>query len=218
MSFFLNTFCPLAATKPGREASENHGLPPFIDGSIRREPDFEHEFPAISCLCRSDKFAPRLRPGDTIAYISQKARYGKPTAHRRLAAILRVTRTLPSHAAGAEWYRARGLALPSNCHVKDNDPQPLDWSHRRNPETRHLPDDERLRRWDASYRMRARQFPIFVICRSVLVDTSWQAPIVHDEDLIAVFGRIPGTQNPGKYADRWLDALVAQLQISLIAV
>ena len=41
---FLNTYAALVATPAGREASKRFGLPPFIDGSIRREPDLEAVF------------------------------------------------------------------------------------------------------------------------------------------------------------------------------
>lgn len=74
--FYLNTYVPLAASKAGRDASDRYKIAPFVDGSIRREPDLEHPFPAITCLCRADKFAPRLIPGDIVAYMLRKDRYG----------------------------------------------------------------------------------------------------------------------------------------------
>ena len=42
---FLVTYAPLVATAAGRTASENRGIAPFVDGSIRREPDLEQPFP-----------------------------------------------------------------------------------------------------------------------------------------------------------------------------
>ena len=54
-NYYLNSYAPLVSTAAGRKAWELHELPPFIDGSIRREPDLEHEFPSISCLCRAGK-------------------------------------------------------------------------------------------------------------------------------------------------------------------
>ena len=103
-SFFLNSYVPLVASKPGRDASKLYGIEPFVDGSIRREPDLEHEFPAISCLCRADKFAPRLQAGDIVAYMLRKDRYGQKRAQRSLTAVLRVLHMFPSHAAAAKWY------------------------------------------------------------------------------------------------------------------
>lgn len=59
--FYLVTYRPLAYSVAGRKAAEAHGIPPFVDGSIRREPDLESAYPSISCLCRTARFAPRLR-------------------------------------------------------------------------------------------------------------------------------------------------------------
>jgi len=75
--YFLTTYTPLVATKDGRVASEKHGIPPFVDGSIRREPDLEHAVPSISCLCRAGKFAPRFQVGDIVGYMTCKGRYGE---------------------------------------------------------------------------------------------------------------------------------------------
>lgn len=49
---YVNSLRPLAAAPEGMDALAKHGLPPFADGSIRREPDLEHPVPAITCLCR----------------------------------------------------------------------------------------------------------------------------------------------------------------------
>jgi hypothetical protein len=72
---FLAAFRPMVITKAGRDASARFGLPPFIDGSIRREPDLESPYPSISALCRGALFAPRLRPGDRVAFITVKGAY-----------------------------------------------------------------------------------------------------------------------------------------------
>jgi hypothetical protein len=50
VAWFYNSFRPLLNTREGRAAIERFGLPPFIDGSCRREPDFQSEFPSISGL------------------------------------------------------------------------------------------------------------------------------------------------------------------------
>ena len=73
---YLVSYAPLVSSKTGREVSRLHSIPPFVDGSIRREPDLQHKYPSVSCLCRTDKFAPRLRVGDFVAYLTQKRRYG----------------------------------------------------------------------------------------------------------------------------------------------
>src|SRR5947209_124408 len=131
--FFLNSYHPLVATRLGRDAARTHGIPPFVDGSIRREPDLEHEMPGISCLCRCDKFTPRLCPGDTVGYMTVKARYGGVAMlHRRLTAVLRVSKVFASHREAAAWYSGHGVPLPNNCLVPGNPAKRLDQSHGRN--------------------------------------------------------------------------------------
>lgn len=210
---YINSFTPLVASKAGRQACERFGHPPFIDGSIRREPDLEHDHPSISCLCRADKFAPRLRIDDVIIYMTQKRTYGGSSAHRRLAAILRVQQLFKTHGDAAKWYRSLGLPLPGNCIVKSNPPLSVRHSHRIN-EHRKIEDDARFtKRWDIGYQRRARQFPSFVVCEPVFRCLDWSAPQVRDEDLLAVFDRIPGTQNPGALDIRLFSVLVERLNI-----
>jgi len=124
--YFLNTYTPLVATKDGRAASHAHDILPFVDGSIRREPDLEHQHPSISCLCRAGKFAPRLRVGDIVGYMTCMGKWGGlPDRHHRLTAVMQATVVLPLHEEAACWYRERGLPLPSNCMVPGNLPKPL---------------------------------------------------------------------------------------------
>jgi hypothetical protein len=70
---FLATFHPLIRTSRGRKAVQEYRLPPFIDGSCRREPDFESPFPSITAICRAGNFAPRLRVDDQVVYLTVKA-------------------------------------------------------------------------------------------------------------------------------------------------
>jgi hypothetical protein len=213
--FYLNSYRPLVATPAGRQASHTRGIPPFVDGSIRREPDLEHPLPAISCLCRADKFAPRLRVGDTVAYVTVKDRYvaGQPP-QRRLTAVLRVVRLFPAHAEAAEWYAAQGLALPNNCLVRGNRPKPLAESHRHHRHGGCLAGDALLRRWDAGYRARCARFGTFVVCEAMFRDLSWDAPVVEDRHLLEAFGRLPGTRNPGALPAGGLTRLMALLGIA----
>jgi hypothetical protein len=212
--YFLNTYTPLVATSAGRAASETYGILPFVDGSIRREPDLEHEYPSISCLCRVGKFAPRLRVGDIVGYMTCKGRWGGlPDPHRRLTAVLEVWFVMPSHGAAARWYSDRGLSLPSNCMVPGNVPKPLDQSHRKHRERNRLGDDRLIRRWDAEYRRRASLYPVFVVCRPVFRDLSLGAPVIDEECLRSVFGRVPGTQNPGVVAGEAFRGLLEMIGV-----
>jgi hypothetical protein len=207
-SLYLNTFAPLAMLRHGREAASKHGLPPFIDGSIRREPDFQHERPAITCLCRAGKFVPRLRVGDHVAYMTKKAVYSDRVPSRRLVAVLRVDEIVADHKALAAWYRRKRLPLPSNCMVPGNPHQPLNKSHRATVYSR-CGDGECATKWDAQYEARARKHPVAVICTTLHLWLDWDAPVIHDSDLRNVFGRVPATENPGSLD---LDLLTPLLQ------
>lgn len=196
-NYYLNSYAPLVASAVGRLASRERGIPPFVDGSIRREPDLEHELPAISCLCRADKFAPRLRVGDTVAYMTRKAAYGTGAPHRRLTAVLLVRSIFESHQDAAEWYREQGMALPNNCMVPGNSHKPLEHSHRLHEDRSSLNDEKLCRRWDGQYRLRASRYGSFVVCHKLFCDLTWDSPIADEDDFFTAFGRVPGTRNPG---------------------
>jgi hypothetical protein len=161
-------------------------LPPFIDGSCRREPDFESAFPSISALCRGANFAPRLQRNDTAVYITTKGRWlGYPEPHWRLVAVLRARERFESHEDAARWYRDQGLPLPSNCWVDGNSPIPYE---------RTVQDSPR-ETWDRGYRVRARRWPIFLATDALFLEL-WQPPIVTEARMVEIFGRIPTTLTP----------------------
>jgi hypothetical protein len=114
---FVNTFTPLCRTVAGQEAIKRFGLPPFIDGSIRREPDLEHPQPSISCLCRAGKFAPRLKVDDHVLYLTQKGCYGNVRErYWRLVAVLRVKQIFKSHEAAAKVISKMGATTSQQLH------------------------------------------------------------------------------------------------------
>ena len=123
MKIFLNSYRPLIRTAAGRAAVAKHSIPPFVDGSCRREPDFEARFPGISAICRFRHFAPRLREDDVVLYVTVKGDYWRRDARLwHLTALLKVLRVLPSHHEAAAWYRENSLPLPSNCLLAENPP------------------------------------------------------------------------------------------------
>jgi hypothetical protein len=217
-SFYLNSYAPLAASKAGREASVESHIPPFVDGSIRREPDLEHEFPAISCLCRTDKFAPRLAVGDSVAYMLRKGKYGTGRAQRRLTALLRVIAIRPSHTEGSKWYIERGLSLPNNCMVHGNAAKPFEHSHRIVRTSYTLDASQSYKDWDIGYRARAMKFGTFVICQSLYCDLTWNAPEILDTHLIRAFGKVPGTRNPGRQSIAQGQRLMEELVVDVALV
>lgn len=192
---YLVTYRPLVLTRMGRRAVKDHGLPPFIDGSCRREPDFESAYPSITALCRGSRFAPRLQPGDRIVYITTKGSYlERRERHWRLTAVLRVLHRFPSHEQAASWYRERDLSPPSNCMVTGNPPLPLKLTS--GAAKKFGDDPERaLRLWDYSYRQRARENSVLIACTPMFLELQ-KPPAITEPAMKHAFGRIPGTQNP----------------------
>ena len=128
MNILLNSFHPICSTGTGRRAIKVHHLPPFIDGSIRREPSFESEYPGISSLCRKGKLVNRLAVDDIIIYITIKGNYGQSRKHWKLVSILKVNAVMEDHQTAADWYRNRGFHVPKNCVVPGNEPLPWEFT------------------------------------------------------------------------------------------
>ena len=178
---FLVSYMPLVGSADGRAACEELNLQPFIDGSIRREPDFEHPHPAISGLCRGSKFVSRLRVGDLVVHVTKSGRFGQGTKQRRLTSVLRVTDVLDSHEDAASWYESRGLRLPSNCMVTGNPCVPIEQSHRQHRDAHlYLPDSllQLQNHWNDQYMKRSRRCPNVAICEKLFSNLSWTASVV----------------------------------------
>ena len=173
---------------------EEQGIPPYVDDSCRREPDFESEYPSITALCRAGNFAPRLNELDVIVYITTKGKYpGYPGGHWRLTAILEVVRRFESHRAASEWYINRGWDPPRNCIVPGNNPLPLEMTSNKDKHST-------VECWDAIYRRRARKHGVFLVCRSIFLELH-EPPIVTEEMMRCVFGKTPSTRNPPGISD-----------------
>lgn len=197
---FLSSFRPLIGTAAGRNAIAEYSLPGFIDGSCRREPDLESPFPSISALCRKAQFAPRLKEGDRVAYITVKGQYDGVSGWA-LVALLSIIKRFESHAEAAAWYRDRSLELPSNILVPDNKPEPLEHTSRTMPAgareafartgDRHLA----ILKWDAAYQQRVRQHPTVLVTEPLYVDV--QTPhVLTESDMRRIFGRVLWTRTP----------------------
>jgi hypothetical protein len=214
--YYLNTFTPLAATSMGRNAVVSYGQPPFVDGSCRREPDFQNPFPSISALCRLRAFAPRLLPGHRVVYLAVKRAYfGIQPTHWRLVAALTVLRRFETHEQAAEWYESEGVPLPSNCIVPSNSPRPLHETHGLlPPEVRSrgsLEPEQAVRLWDVSYRARARGVGTFLVCQAEYLEVM-NSPVVLESQMRAIFGYVPGTQTPPCISPQQFKALLALAQ------
>jgi hypothetical protein len=197
---YLCSYWPLCKTAGGRQAVVKYGLPSYVNGLSRREPDFEHRVPAITASSRGRNFAPRLRPGDTVVYTTTKGRWGEVRfPHWRLVAVLEVAERFETHTAAAAWYRREGMPLPSNCVVNGNPPLPV-------PLTLHhgkLHDDA----WDRVCIERAEAAGTLLACVPRVLDLHDPA-VITQEDLLAIFGTVPNTRTPPEISDVALDRLL----------
>ena len=207
--FFLCSYWPLCKTAGGRRAVARFALPPFANGMSRREPDFEHARPAITASSRGANFAPRLRPGDTVVYITTKGAWRDGSCHPddapraphwRLAAALEVTDVFASHDAAAAWYRERAMRLPSTLVVDGNPPLPVPLTLRHG----RLHDDA----WDAVCVRRAAACGAVAVCRPHDVEL-FAPPVVTPDLMRAVFGTVPNTRTPPEITEAQADQLSA---------
>lgn len=214
MCCYLVTFRPLVGSAKGRRAIAQHGLHPFIDGSCRREPDFGPQYSSITATCRANAFAPRLRVGDRIAYLTVKGLYpGDREVGWRLVAVLRVIQQFPTHQAAAQWYQGKHVDLPSNCIVENNPPIPLSMTNGKPPSevARRVRGEEdpvkAIRMWDRTYRIRVAQTPVFLVCQPEFLSLL-APPQLLPADMIQVFERIPSTQNPPRISCNELEHML----------
>lgn len=203
----LNTYQPLCITDFGSEAASKHKIPKYVDGSCRREPDFEAKYPSITALCRGRACAPRLNINDTIIYMTVKHNYdnvGIP--HYRLTAILKIIEKFENHSAAAMWYKNKKISIPSNCLIESNPPLPVEktlgFGKR---EMIRIYNLEKLKKdtilkaklggWDGEYWEKIKKYPVFLVCRKLYVNLE-NPPILFEKDLIRIFKRVPGTRTP----------------------
>ncbi len=195
MKWYLNSYTPLSHNRFGREACQVYHHPPFVDASCRREPDLESPYPSISALCRGRMFAPRLHEGDQVIYMTKKT----PRGVRHLVAALEVIHRFETHRKAREWYSETGLPIPSNCLILGNPPLSIDHTDRSN-------DD--VRRWDLGYHRRVRKHGTFLVCRTLAMDLNSPHAIT-DDQLISIFGRVPGTRTPPTIEKVQFDSLLS---------
>lgn len=202
---FLVTYRPICGTASGREAMEHLAISPYVDGSCRREPDFESKAPSITALCRAGKFAPRLRPTDRVAYITKRGRYEGRPSHWRIVSLLAVQRRFESHDEAAVWYREQRVALPRNLIVAGNLPVRLEETDGVIPSDLRcrkssLSAEEIVRLWDGRYRLRARTWGVVLVCNPIFVQLR-HPPAITEEEWLAWIGRVPSTRNPPEITD-----------------
>lgn len=197
MSIFLNSFEPLVKFKQCHKAIEKYGIPPFVDRSCRREPDFESQFPMISSLCRGAVFVTRLNRNDIVIYRSNKGKYRTDKSHWLIVAILKVLEILPNHEDAAKWYRERFLSLPSNCMVSGTRPLPrthtIPLSKTRNKFTC-------ICKWDYQYKQRSKRCSRIAICAPLFLEL-YNPPTWTEEKELKTFKRQLMTLNPPRISE-----------------
>ncbi len=225
-SIRLNSFRPLCMTDIGLRAVNDFDCPPFIDASCRREPDFESEFPSITALCRQEKFAPILFPNDIVVYITVKGKWLTDYDHYRLISILVVTEKKESHLQGAAWYRSKNIPLPSNCMVDDNYPFEFHETagnyEKKSDINKFLNYDiekqkqigkRRIEIWNGEYLNKSKKWGDFVITKPIFREL-YNPPILTDEDMKKIFGKVPNTRNPNKIKKEELKELAKYADIN----
>jgi hypothetical protein len=185
-NFFL-TFHPICETAIGRIAVSDHGTPPFIDGSCRREPDLESDPPTFTELCRPGD-GPRFEVGNRILYATIK----NPNVTCRgwgLVAALEVIKVHASHEEAARWFRDRKLRLPSN-YIGDGNPckplhlttgLPADHGNPQQQWSQSGKPPGTLAEWDAHYKHRASTYAKFAVCKHLQPPRLRDAPFYISE-------------------------------------
>ncbi|MFZ2205504.1 MAG: hypothetical protein WAV23_02855 [Minisyncoccia bacterium] len=196
MKVLLSSYYPLRHTAEGKKAVQLHELKPYIDGSCRREPDFESKLPSITSLCRKEKLIGRLDEGDIVIYITNGGK-----GRRKLVAILEVFKIFDSHIQAATYFNSVGIVLPNNCIVDGNLCKPYNQTHGMVSCYNEWGNMD-INLWDAEYKKRARDLGKFAICKVWKNELELNKPRnISNKELTKIFGRIPGTMNPPKLTD-----------------
>jgi len=200
MAVLLNSFIPLAINKRGKASASKYNLPLYIDGSCRREPDFENINPAITQLCRPGKLVTRLHNKDLVIYITKLGSYGTKQPHWKLISILEVIDIVSDHNSALSYYTSRKIPISQNIMCSSTMPFPLEKTHGINENNKNNTDAVKvINRWNAGYMYRAKKHPEVAITR-VWNDILFlnNPPVINHQMMFDIFGRIPGTQNPPK--------------------
>ena len=224
----LNSFRPLCMTEIGLKAIDDYKLPPFIDGSCRREPDFENEFPSITSLCRQGKFAPHLCPNDIVVYITVQGKWFEDFDHYRLIAILVVKDKKDNHSQAASWYQRNNNLIPSNCMVPDNPPFAFDMTMGNFPSKKEIENflkhvkekqkrigQRRIDLWNDEYLKKSKKWGDFVITKTIFKNVH-TPPLLTLDEMSRIFGKTPNTRNPNKISKEQFRELAKHADIDFI--
>jgi hypothetical protein len=202
MSTYLTSYYPLCCTVKGRNAiQKNSDLKHYIDGSCRREPDFENEKPCITGLCRPG-FAQKLVKFDIVVYVTNKRGLGS----RKVVAILKVIKVFDNHEETATWYRKHNKPIPNNIMVSETRPFDLDKTHQKIGWNTWMKNASTLEEWDNCYSERANSKFSSKVAQCKIIKIWLEVPIdLDDKDWRKISKRPLCTQNPPILKDEeWL--------------
>jgi hypothetical protein len=191
---YLLSYWPLANSPRGRAIATANGIPPYVDASCRREPDFQCSKPFVSGLCRPS-FVAKLAAGARLVYVTKMS--GVHRGGRRLVAVLEAVQEFSSHVDAAGWYQSNGIRVPANCIVPGNGPVPFGLTDPKMTREAAKYTDSKV--WDrAVYVPRAKKCLKCFACEASFMDLH-NPPIVASSFWDQWFGGDPGQrlQNMG---------------------
>jgi hypothetical protein len=161
---YLNSFYPLCHNKFGLKAIEEYDFSNYIDGSCRREPDFENEFPCITGLCRP-RFSEKLNKNSLIVYVTNK----KGVGSRKIIAVLEVIKIFENHREAANWYVSKNKIIPNNLIVNETKPLDLDKTHRFHG-INEKDENKIISKWDKLYQHRSKENSKVAQCKILYIE------------------------------------------------
>jgi hypothetical protein len=200
---YLSSFYPLCCTKKGVQAINKFGFQNYIDGSCRREPDFQNKYPAITGLCRPG-FSKKLNEGDLVIYLTNKKGIGE----NRLVAVLEVIKKCRNHSSAKKWYEDNGINekdLPNNLMVNETKHFNLNETHQMMFWDKGC-DSDNIEKWNKCYVERSQSDSDVAICKV------WKDVLdLHNPKVIKlekIFDRRTSTQNPPRLKEsEWKEFL-----------
>jgi hypothetical protein len=193
MAIYLNSYYPLCCNKKGKKAlGKNKDLKPYIDGSCRREPDFDNEKPCITGLCRPG-FAQKLSEDDLVIYVTNK----RGIKSRKIVAVFKVIKVFDNHKTAAKWYINHKKTIPNNIMVKETKPFRLDKTHQKFGWDGWLGGIRNLKEWDKGYKERAGRQGNTKVAQCKFVFNKLEEPIdLNQKEWNYISQRSLCTQNP----------------------
>ena len=192
MKVYLTSFYPLCSTKKGKLAIKTYSeLDPYIDGSCRREPDFENPFPCITGLCRP-RFAEKLEEHDIVIYVTNK----KGVGSRKVVAVFKVIKKINDHKSAQDWYNERKITIPNDLMLDRTSPFPLDKTHQIMGWNSWIDGPHNLENWENGYIKRADESKQVAVCSKEIFINLKEPIALSDKDWKKISNRALCTQNP----------------------